>query len=134
MLLDEVPQDEDSAHAGHKKLMYAVDSKGQYIPTGSAGWEAETFATRLAVSELEKQAEAAKLEWQQGLVSPLKYLMYQHRLDLASLAQASGLWKWRIKRHFTPKIFAQLSPKVLEQYAEVFGIDVQELTQLQKLP
>lgn len=131
MLLDEVPQDKDSAHVGHKKLMYAVDTKGKYVPTGSLGWEAETFATRLAVKELEQQAEIAKTEWQQGLVSPLKYLMYQHRLDITSLAQASGFWKWRINRHFKPKVFAKLSPKLLARYAEVLGLEVRELSQLQ---
>lgn len=131
MLLDEVPQDKDSTHVGYKKLIYAVDTKGQYVPTKSLGWEAEAFATRLAVNEIEEQAKAAKEEWQQGLASPLKYLMYQNRLDITSLAQASGFWKWRINRHFKPKVFAKLSPKLLVRYAEVLGLDMQELIQLQ---
>ncbi|MBE0506855.1 MAG: hypothetical protein IBX50_09075 [Marinospirillum sp.] len=131
MRQDEVPQDQESTHAGIKKLLYAVDDQGQYVPTGSQGWEAEAYATRLAVSELEALAETAVQEWQQGQASPLKYLMYQHRLDLTSLAQATGFWQWRIRRHLRPSVYSKLPLRLLQRYAEVFGMDVQELIQLQ---
>jgi hypothetical protein len=66
-----------------------------------------------------------------GRSSPLEYWMYAQRLDLPQLSQVTGLWQWRIRRHFRPEIFAKLSQKVLESYAWVMGITVE---QLRKLP
>jgi hypothetical protein len=132
MRQDEVPQDQNSTHVGTRKLLYAVNEKGEYVPTGSLGWEAEAYATRLAVTELQAQAEAALQEWQQGQSSPLKWLMYQSRLDVAGLSQATGFWQWRIRRHFRFSVFTRLPVRLLKRYAEVLGVDVEQLIQYQK--
>ena len=65
-----------------------------------------------------------------GEKSPLFYYMYRYRFDLPSLAQATGFWQWQIKRHFKPSVFVKLSDKVLERYAEVFGVSILELQQV----
>lgn len=127
MKTDEVPQDPESAHAGQKKLIYAVDERGCYQAVGSQGWATEAYATTLAVRELERQEAEALEDWQQGRVSVIQYLMYHHRLDPAGLAQATGLWKWRVRRHLRPDIFPRLSSRTLQRYAEVFGMDLQQL-------
>jgi hypothetical protein len=52
--LDEVPQDASPTYAGHKKLLYATTADGEYCTAQSSGWEAEAFATELAVAALEQ--------------------------------------------------------------------------------
>ncbi|CAH0152528.1 hypothetical protein SRABI70_00564 [Pseudomonas sp. Bi70] len=132
MKLDEVPQDPDSAYGGHSKLLYAVDDKGHYRGAQSAGWEAESFSTQLAVAELQAQEAEAYAGWQRGELSPLKCLMYRYRMDEPALAQIAGLWQWRVRRHFRPEIYRRLSHSVLDRYAEAFGLTVDELRRYQK--
>lgn len=134
MKTDEVPQDPDSAHAGQKKLLYAVDDNGQYRAVGSQGWETEAYATTLAVQELERLEAEALEAWQAGRVSVIQYLMYHHRLDVPGLAQATGLCQWRIRRHLRPVVFVRLPPRILQRYAEVFGMTWQQLKDHQASP
>ena len=60
--------------------------------------------------------------------------MYRYRLDELALAQATGLWRWRIRRHFRPDIYRRLPVKILARYAEVFGLDVAQLVRYQQEP
>lgn len=132
MKLDQVPQDHSSTYGGHSKLVYAVDASGHYLGTQSDGWEPEAFATQLAVAELQAQEAEALAAWQAGKLSPLKCLMYRYRLDEPALSQISGLWQWRIRRHFRPDIYRRLSAAILARYAEAFGLPLEELTRYQK--
>lgn len=132
MKLDEVPQDDGGTHAGHHKLLYAVDEQGRYCGAPSQGWEAEAFCTRLAVQELEEQAAAALADWRAGRRSPLPWLMYRSRLDEAALAQIVGLWRWRLRRHFRPAVYRRLPAKLLARYAEAFGVELDALIRYQQ--
>ncbi|WP_049721087.1 hypothetical protein [Gilvimarinus polysaccharolyticus] len=117
MRVDEVPQDNSSTYAGHKKLLYARDVDGHYTPIQSSGWEPEACATQDAVALYESQAREARLAVEQGVKSPLYFHMYNCRMDLLLLSQLTGLWRWRIRRHFKPQIFASLNNGVLMRYA-----------------
>ncbi|MET1081162.1 MAG: hypothetical protein ABWY06_24410 [Pseudomonas sp.] len=132
MKLDEVPQDHSSTYGGHSKLVYALDAGGRYQSAQSDGWEPEAYATQLAVAELQAQEQAALSDWQAGRASPLKYLMCQCRMDEPALAQISGLWRWRIRRHFQPHHYARLPRRVLARYAEALGLDVAQLIRYQR--
>jgi hypothetical protein len=48
--------------------------------------------------------------------------MYRARMDLALLSQATGLWRWRVRRHFRPQVFKRLPPALRQRYAEALGI------------
>jgi hypothetical protein len=37
------------------------------------------------------------------------------------------MWKWRVKRHFKPEVFAKLNDKTLQKYADAFDISIAEL-------
>jgi hypothetical protein len=50
METNSVPQDPSPTYEGQRKLLYAVDDKGNYTGVQSAGWEPETFATLTAVA------------------------------------------------------------------------------------
>ena len=132
MKLDEVPQDHSSTYGGHSKLVYAVDASGHYQGTQSDGWEPEAYSTLLAVAELETQEAEAREAWQRGELSPLKCLMYRYRMDEAALSQITGLWQWRVRRHFRPDIYRRLSTSLLARYAEAFGLTVDELRRYQR--
>ena len=126
----EVPQDNSSIYHGEKRAVYATTEDGEYGVVASSGWDAEEEATQQAVAELERLSDEAYEACSEGEASPLEFHMYSKRLDLLSLSQATGLFQWRIKRHFRPEVFAKLSDKLLARYTDVMGISINELKQL----
>ena len=56
---DEVPQDKSQALAGQRKLMYAVDDKGDYTGVASAGWEAEDLELEITESMVIENPDAS---------------------------------------------------------------------------
>lgn len=127
MRSDQVPQDNSSSYAGHKKLLYAQTAAGDYVGVQSSGWEVEAAATCAAVEEFDLLARTALAEVKAGTRSPLYYHMYASRMDLPLLAQVTGIWRWRVKRHFQPKHFARLPDALLDRYAGVFDISRAQL-------
>jgi len=127
MLDSEGPQEGNSTLGGHRKAMYARGEDGKLHIVQSAGWEVEEIVTRQAVDDLLRLTEDARQRAQAGQTSPLEYHMYRVRMDVPLLAQASGIWQWRIRRHFRPTIFARLSPALLARYADAMGMTVEQL-------
>lgn len=127
MLDSEVPQEGNSTLAGHRKAVYARGADGRLHIVQSAGWEVEEIVTRQAVDDLLRLTEEARQRALAGQTSPLEFHMYRVRMDLPLLAQATGLWQWRIRRHFRPAVFARLSPALLARYAEALGMPVERL-------
>ena len=127
MLESEVPQEGNATLGGHRKALYARGADGKLQIVQSAGWEVEEIVTRQAVEDLDRLAEDARQRVAAGLTSPLEYHMHKARMDVPLLAQTTGLWQWRIRRHFRPAIFARLSPDVLQRYAEAMGLSVAQL-------
>jgi hypothetical protein len=130
MKTDEVPQDTAQTYAGVRKLLYAVDDKGEYTGVHSAGWEVETYVTLAAVDELNRLRDEAFERARAGKTSPLEYHMFARRMEVATLSATSGVWAWRVKRHFRPEVFAKLDDKVLQRYADTMGISIEELKQV----
>lgn len=127
MKTDEVPQDEARTYGGQKKLMYAVRDDGEYAGVKSVGWDVETYATVSAVEELDRLRDDAVARAKSGATSPLEAHMYVRRMDLATLSAVTGVWEWRVKRHFHPAVFAKLSDALLARYAQALDIDVATL-------
>jgi hypothetical protein len=123
----DVPQEGNATLGGGRKAVYARGADGQVRLVTSAGWQVEEIVTRQALDMLSAQAEAARLCWERGQRSPLEYHMYRARMDLALLSQTSGVWGWRIRRHFRPEVFARLPEKILRRYADAMGITVDAL-------
>jgi hypothetical protein len=129
---DKVPQDNIVTYADNKKAMYATDNAGKYNVVASSGWNVEEEATMQAVQELERLANEAYAEVTSGRKSPLYFYMYNSRMDLQVLSESTGLFKWRIKRHFKPSVFWKLSKKILDRYGNALGITADELCRLPK--
>ena len=130
MLDSEVPQEGNSTLGGHRKAMYARGTDGKLHIVQSAGWEVEEIVTRQAVNEFLRLAEEARRDAERGAASPLAFHMYKGRMDLSLLAQTTGLWRWRIRRHFRPNIFARLPDSILQRYADALGIGIDALRRI----
>jgi len=128
MKKEQVPQDEGNlSKSNMKELIYATDEKGNYTTALSTGWEPKTIALTNSIEEINERVAAAKNQVKNGEVSPIVYFMEFHKMDPVILSSYVGMWKWRVKRHFRPKIFARLSDKILQKYADTFAISIEEL-------
>ncbi|UCV13364.1 hypothetical protein [Quatrionicoccus australiensis] len=127
MLDNEVPQEGNATLGGHSKAVYARGADGKLHLVQSAGWEVEEIVTKQAVDDLNRLAADARQRALAGQTSALEYHMHKARMDVAMLAQTTGLFQWRIRRHFRPDIFATLSDALLARYAEVMGISLEQL-------
>lgn len=129
-----VPQDQSTTYEGLKRLVYAVDENGKYVGVTSSGWEVESFSTELAVAEMIRQRDDAWRRARDGQTSPLEYHMFRNRMDFETLVMTTGIWRWRIRRHFNPKVFVKLDDTMLTRYANVMGISVDSIKRLPDEP
>jgi hypothetical protein len=126
----DVPQEGNASLAGHRKAIYAVGDDGKLKIVPSRGWEVEETVTRQAVEELERLAREAYERARAGRASPLEVHMYRARMDVPLLAQTTGLWRWRVKRHLRPGAFERLPAALKQRYADAMGIPVEALGKL----
>ncbi len=127
MLDSEVPQEGNATLGGHNKAVYARGADGKLHLVQSAGWEVEEIVTKQAVDDLNRLAADARQRVRAGQTSALEYHMHKARMDVPMLAQTTGLWQWRIRRHFRPDVFAGLSDALLARYAGVMGVSIEQL-------
>lgn len=128
MKKDEVPQDKSNIESVNmRELCYATDENGEYTTALSSGWEPKAIALSNSIDEIKERTEDARQQVIAGEVSPIVYFMELSKMDTGILAGYVGMWKWRVKRHFKPKVFAGLSDRVLQKYADAFLITVNEL-------
>jgi hypothetical protein len=118
----DVPQEGNATLEGKRKAVYAVGEDGRLRIVESRGWEVEETVTRQAVADMERRAEEARSRVLAGRSSPLEYHMYRARMDVALLSQATGLWRWRVRRHFRPEVFARLPQHLRQRYADALGM------------
>jgi hypothetical protein len=62
-----------------------------------------------------------------GKLSPVAYYMEKILMEVPMLAAYVEIPKWRVRRHMKSKVFNRLSPELLEKYASVFDITVEQL-------
>lgn len=132
MKKSDVPQDKSNLEsASFKELCYAVDENGEYTTAQSTGWTPKTIALDNAIEDINERVKDAKNRVMNNETSPIEYYMELHKMDLGILASYVGMWKWRVKRHFKPKVFKRLSKKTLQKYANVFEISIAQLKTLE---
>ncbi|WP_452230742.1 MULTISPECIES: hypothetical protein [unclassified Lacinutrix] len=132
MKKSEVPQDKSNLEsANFRELCYAVDENGEYTTAHTTGWDPKTIALDNAIDDINQRVADAKKRVQNNQTSPIEYYMEFHKMDLPILASYVGLWQWRVKRHFKPNVFNKLSNKILQKYADVFEITIDQLKNLQ---
>lgn len=127
MKIKEIPQDSIKTLGGEKKALYALDENGRYTTATTTGWEVEEIVLLDALADYDRKAEEARQRVLKNRTSPIEYFMYIRRMDLTTLAQAMGLFKWQVKRHLKPEIFRKLHEPVLRQYADLLRIPIRAL-------
>jgi hypothetical protein len=123
----DVPQEDSTIYGGVLKAVYARTHDGRLGLVQSRGWEAEETVTRQAVEAFEELAAAALERVRAGQSSPLEVHMYRARMDVALLAQATGLWRWRVRRHLRATVFLRLSKTLRARYAQALDIHPDQL-------
>jgi len=133
MKKEDVPQ-QFGLSAGCKEINYAIDSAGRYTLAQSAGWEVKTIALRQAWEAIVDQLHQVLAEIRTGEKSTLAYYMVKNQMDLSLLSQYSGITRWRVKRHLQPTVFNKLDAVTLAPYAELFGINIDQLRMVPEQP
>src|SRR5690554_1537107 len=128
MKTDQIPQEQSSLYKKDlKELCYAVDVNGNYTTALSSGWEPKSIALDSSMQLIEQRVEQARQQVLKNEVSPIVYFMEKNKMDVSILASYVSMWKWRVKRHFKPSVFAKLNDKNLSKYAVAFEISIEEL-------
>jgi len=126
MKKDEVPQDVGIAE-GQSEVTYAVDENGEYVLVPSKGWDPKNVANYQAWDIIAEQIEKVREKVRSGELSPLAYQMTKHQMDTRLMASYVGVAHWRAKRHLKPKVFAKLDHTMLEKYANLFRVSIEQL-------
>ena len=127
MKTSEVPQDDIKTLSGMKKTLYAIDEQGCYIKTATRGWEVEEVVLNQVIDDFDEKAGETASRVRNNETSPIEYFMYRNWMDSTTLAQAMGLFRWQVKRHFKPSTFRKLDDRTLAGYAALFRISVETL-------
>jgi hypothetical protein len=127
MKLSEVPQDDVPTLQGERKALFAVDDQGRYTQTTTKGWEVEAVVLHEVISDFEEKAGEAARRVKHRVSSPIEYFMFKCWMDPLTLAQAMGLYRWQVKRHFKPAVFRKLKDQTLLEYARIFRVSIDEL-------
>ena len=124
----DIPQDESNLKSANMtEVVYVTDENNNYTTGNSIGWEAKKMALEESMQLINERIETAKKNVANGTESPISYFMELNKMDIPVLAAYVGMWKWSVKRHFKPKIFAKLSHSTLQKYADAFDISIEEL-------
>ncbi len=134
MKIEEVPQDKGYMIDGKiSDLNYAVDEHGNYVSRKSRGWLPKNEAMTMAWELVFERVEEVRKKVISGELSPLKFYMELHVMDISILSGYTGIAKWKVKRHMEMKHFRRLSPDKMVRYAEVFGISPEELQDIERI-
>ncbi|MCG8550961.1 MAG: hypothetical protein MI799_11215 [Desulfobacterales bacterium] len=134
MEIKDVPQDPGILDDYGREICYAVDRNGNYSLARSIGWDPKNIANRQAWQAIEKKINKARKDILDKKLSPIGFYMACNQMDIKLLAQYMGLYRWQVRRHLKPGVFKKLKPGVLEKYAALFNVSVEELRSLPEKP
>ena len=133
MKISDVPQDIGISE-DIQVVSYATGEDGRYVKVGSRGWEPINVANGLAWEQIAETIQATVAEIDRGKQSPLAFYMVLNQMDVSLLSHYTGFFKWQVRRHLKPRIFARLKPVIKEKYADLFKISISELEHVPALP
>lgn len=134
MKVNEVPQERGIMPENLHEVCYAVDEGGNYVLAESVGWEPKNIANDQAWEVIQAQAADALANIHAGRQSPLAFHMAINQMNISLLSKYVRMNRWRVKRHLKPEVFKRLKPDMLRQYAELFGITVEQLMKVPSNP
>ncbi len=133
MKTTDVPQDDANMLQGKfKEPVYSLDADGNFTTVPSVGWNPKNEVMQEAWDNVNMKIERAKQDVVSGKVSPIAYYIEKNIMDVGLVASYMGIWKYRVKKHLKPKNFMKLSYGMLERYAKVFDITVDQLVNIEQ--
>jgi len=124
----DVPQDDANMLQGKlREPIYSLDENGNYTTVKSVGWNPKNEVMKEAWDQVNEKVENARNKVLSGEMSPLGYYIEKNIMDIGLVAKYMGIWRWTVKRHLKPNIFARLKEETLEKYAQVFNITKEQL-------
>jgi len=128
MKKQDLPQNESNLKSANiTEVLYVTDENDNYTTANSTGWDAKKAALDESMELIHERIEEAKQNVARNKGNPIGYFKEVNKMDLGVLTSYVGMWQWRVKRHFKPKVFKTLSETALKKYADAFGISVDEL-------
>jgi hypothetical protein len=127
MKKEDVPQDLGALGKITKEVCYVTDESGKYTTQLSNGWDIKSTALDTAWLDIEARIAEARQKVLNKEASPILFFMEKSLMDTEILAGYTGFWQWQIKRHLKADVFAQLSDKKLQKYAEAFNVNIPDL-------
>jgi hypothetical protein len=127
----EVPQDDANMMRGKfREPVYSLDKDGNYTVVKSVGWDPKNTVMQQAWDNINEKVEETKQKVINGQLSPIAFYMEKNIMDVGLLSKYMGLWRWTVKKHLKPKHFNKLSTDQLAQYADIFNITIEQLTDI----
>ena len=124
---NEVPQDDANLFEGKTRdVQYALDENGKYVAVKSIGWDPKNTMLLQAWEVEDEKIQRAKELVINGIKSPIFYHMVRCLMDTKLLASYVKLPRYKVKRHFKPKVFSKLPAQILDKYVYAFGLKQKE--------
>jgi len=121
--VNEVPQDDANLFEGKTRdVQYAIDENGKYTTVMSVGWDPKNTVMMQAWEVEREKMDAAWKCVEEGIKSPVYYHMVRCLMTPKLVASYTGFSRWKVKRHFKPKVFDALPESTKEKYLYAFGL------------
>jgi len=108
-------------------ILYVEKEDGKYGPVQTGSYITRNF---LDDYELKRKnlENALKERVEKKKASPIYYYMVLEDLSLSELAARVGLRKGKVKKHLEPEYFLKIEEDLLERYAGVFNVTMDDLS------
>lgn len=130
MKKEETPQDKSALNNISSELYYVKNSDGTYDTSSSTGWDVKQEALNDAWGEIRERVENARIAVEQGRKSPIFFYMEKNLMDISLLSSYVKYSKIRVWWHLRPSVYKKLDTHILQRYAKVFGIELDDLNTL----
>jgi ribosomal protein RSM22 (predicted rRNA methylase) len=128
MKVKEVPQDAKFLkNTVIRDVAYAIDDDGNYTPVISEGWEVKNDVLDMTWDDIGEKCAEIREKVVSGKLSPLAYHLEKNIMDIGLFARYAGQTKRKVKKHLNPEHFKKLDDRVLQQYADILRISIEEL-------
>lgn len=129
MIIGMEDEKDDFVFGADKEIFYSFEG-GKFIARPDYHSEEEKIFMKQNWDLYKQRAEEARQKVIAGNASPIVYHMEKRGMELNVLASTVELPKWRVKRHLKMVVYKKLKIKIIEKYAHVFQISIEELNNI----
>ncbi len=125
---DKLPGDNELIYTYNRELFYHFDKEKGFTQEVHYQNPDNQVIIKQSWDAAEQRLEDVRQQVIAGKLSPVAYYMEKILMEVPMLAAYMEIPKWRVRRHMKSKVFKKLKPEILEKYAAVFSISVDQLT------